>query len=87
MYANTAYNHVYYEALYTQYRSVHQTKMSTSMHCIPNLPNLLFAKFIVCQIYHVYIYGIKNVNCEDVILKIWRWKLCTIVWIVMQNKV
>ena len=47
MYANTTYNHVYYEAMYTEYCPVCQTKISTNVHYIP-----------ICQTYCLQIYRV-----------------------------
>ena len=46
MYANTTYNYVYYEAMYTEYHPVRQTKIFANVHyipirqtyCTPNVP-------------------------------------------------
>ena len=48
MYANTTYNHMYYEqcTLYA-YCPIRQTKMSANVALGLNTPNLSFAKYIV----------------------------------------
>ena len=35
MYANTTYNHIYYEAMHTQYYHARQTEMSANVHYVP----------------------------------------------------
>ena len=57
MYANTTYHHMYYEAAYTEYRPVHQTKISTNVHHVPTYcsPN-------ISRIRYTHTYMRMNIN-------------------------
>ena len=35
MYVNTTYNHIYYEAMHTQYYHARQTEMFANVHYVP----------------------------------------------------
>ena len=51
MYANTTYNHMYYEAMYTQYHPVHQTKMFVNVHYVSICQTYGLPKYITCTLY------------------------------------